>query len=631
MRRTKIISVFFCVFALLICGFTVLSAAADETAFTAGNTIEFGSYPQSRVTDETLSAKLNEEAAALPWQSYGYNVTGGTDFAFYKDVTYESVRYRAVYFTLYRHPEGYGTAVDYGGQSARGYETNTVYWFRYDPISWTVLDPEQGLVIANVILDSQAVNDVSYRETGTSNYYGDPEHLYYLNNYAHSTIRTWLSDTFAQTAFSAEEAGVLREKTLSDATEGMDDYYSKFAFESTQDAVFLLSYAEALNNDWFASRTARVRSGTDYAMAQGLNNLNPASSVYFWFLRSPGQKSEIQCYVSSDGQVDPTCAETGGSDIGICPAAYLSLADYALLGGSTQDEPTPDEPTVSPYENIVLDFADGILTVSGTGALPTVTDLAQTPLAEYAADCKVIVAENGITAVNSDAFAGFNALNTLILNGDITLDGGAFAGNGGLETVICAGTVRTSEAAFPADQSIRFYEPKGALHIGALPEACNVLPYAFEDGTLVVEGDVEMDVYALLDLMTAMSGYSDEIRFVRFHTYVSLDLPFYVYDEAAGRYVNTEDDTLRDVSFSVWFDEAGEWVNVSFNEFCVRAADENVGTFYLVAQTQAGEDIQPTGLALVMQHIQEGFHRVLKWVVGLLNYMFNLLSKFKKK
>lgn len=47
-------------------------------------------------------------------------------------------------------------------QDNNGYYLNTTYFFKYEPLTWTVLDPEEGFVIAEKSIDAQAYENYSY-------------------------------------------------------------------------------------------------------------------------------------------------------------------------------------------------------------------------------------------------------------------------------------------------------------------------------------------------------------------------------------------------------------------------------------------------------------------------------------
>ena len=228
---------------LLYAGLPRFALPAGAAAYQRGDIVAFGRYPQAPVTDEALLAALEATDPAPTWQPIGYSADAASEYAFYRDVDYEGETYRAIYFTQ----------ANSNAQARYGYAANTVYWFRFTPIEWTVLDPDAGLLIANAILDTRPFANTVYNRQ-----YADEENRYYLNNYAHSSIRAWLNGAFTGAAFSAEEAAVLVPREQDNSVSEMEAAISRYACENTNDPVFLLSYAEASNADWFPTDADRV-------------------------------------------------------------------------------------------------------------------------------------------------------------------------------------------------------------------------------------------------------------------------------------------------------------------------------------------------------------------------------------
>ena len=340
----------------------------------------------------------------------------------------------------------------------------------------------------------------------------------------------------------------------------------------------------------------------------------------FWFLRSPDHIPNKQGYIGLAGQVF-SGIDCCSFDVGVCPAVYADLSAYDRLGET-------DDPVPSAYDSLTFSYADGILFVSGTGEIPTADEADPAPFAPYAEECRVIIIGEGIGAVAADAFAGLDGVKKLILNGPISLEANAFAANGSLDTVICASSAELDADAFAADAAISFFEPKAAPHTGTAAKNVNVIPYSFADATLTFEGGAAMDTDGLLELMAVMCGYYEPVRFVCFSSYTSLDAPFYVYNKTAGDYVPAENNTLSGVRFSVKVPGEKDWETVTFNDFCILAQEDALGTFRLVADIETGEDVQDNDYEITEEQPPESvFKRVLKWLVGLLNKLFSIFSK----
>ncbi len=371
----------------------VLIKVPGQPPYITGDIIEYGTYPQSEVKDENTLAALNEKISDDGWVSYGYYSGTNTwddgqmqpgDYMKYQDVVFDGVKYRAVLFSDYRpYATEYACSADYSFQDDNGYLTDTVYWFKFEPIEWRVLDPDDGFVVCNSVIDSQAYNNYIIKNGadgyGYTAYWGDSAQSYYANNYAESSIRTWLNDDFINTAFSALQQENIKETELNN--NAYSESYSLYNSAQTNDKAFLLSYAEATNNaygfDAEASNkdTARRLQGSDYAKCQGLWVYNSSTSDYngnsYWKLRSPGNNSDYSCGVNGVGYVDYSYnAEATGE--GVCPAMRLNELKADPTGAELTDEPTLEMNFFDSWfygEDIEIFFnidsadADGVITV----------------------------------------------------------------------------------------------------------------------------------------------------------------------------------------------------------------------------------------------------------------------------
>lgn len=315
-------------------------AYASGNTYSVGDTISFGSYPQTKVEDEAIIAQLNANAPAWEeWISYGYYA--GTDdygtmvqgdWMRYTDVTYNGSEYRGVKFTQYRPRYTYGeaTAAD---QSANGYETDTVYWFAYEPLMWRVLDPATGFVICESVIDAQPYSNTIYKLN--DEYYNDDEYTNFASDYYTSSIRKWLNEDFFNTAFTNSEQAKFSVTALSN-----EGYYTSIGtpgFESldstgTRDKVFLISYDEIKNtkygfnpNEYGRDEICKVQ-GSDYAKIQGLKVYNSQGSDEngnsLWILRTPGINSHRCCGVYFDGYTN-SLYNVYDTNYGIRPALKL--------------------------------------------------------------------------------------------------------------------------------------------------------------------------------------------------------------------------------------------------------------------------------------------------------------------
>ncbi|MGN0467951.1 MAG: DUF6273 domain-containing protein, partial [Acutalibacteraceae bacterium] len=282
--------------------------------YQTGDVIEFGSYPQSNVTDEALLAELSEQP--LVWVSYNYYSADSDGYAVsgnwmkYADVTYNGNQYRAVRFTKYRPAFTRETNnIKSSYQDENGYYINTTYWFEYEPIKWRVIDSKSGLIMSEVILDSQPYNNSLFGSNKNDNYgygYRDFRRTVYANNYVLSSIRKWLNEDFYNTAFTMSQKLNINTTDLDNSAY---PGYSKYNCESTNDKIFLMSHLELTNraygfstngNESDSARLAKKVS--NYAKCQGYN-YSSSYSGYRWILRSPGIESACVGYVDGFGKI----------------------------------------------------------------------------------------------------------------------------------------------------------------------------------------------------------------------------------------------------------------------------------------------------------------------------------------
>lgn len=302
-----------------------------SAAVKTGDVIEFGSYPQTKVSDSATVKKL--DSAAKNWKSYGYYWGQGSEddgqmraetYMKYSDINVGGVSYRAVTFSVFR-PFSTGRSGLDGEtfQKVNGYNKNTVYYFRYEPLRWRILDASNGLVMCENIIDAQAYN--SYILASGNEHWGDSKKSHYANNYYFSSLRKWLNEDFFNTAFSAADKNNVKSTSLDNSAYSKN--VKRFDSQSSNDKVFLLSYSDVKNKSYgFSSNKERLAKGTDYAKCQGLWVCDEGSAKGYsgWRLRTASNLSVTDCFVFDDGSYDSTDIFAYDTSGGIRPACTLS-------------------------------------------------------------------------------------------------------------------------------------------------------------------------------------------------------------------------------------------------------------------------------------------------------------------
>lgn len=329
-----------------------------------GEYIYFGTYPQSRVEDDTIVSALNERAGGIPTISNTQNWTlfkffddhkNNLGFMWYIDVEYSGEKYRGVYY-IYVHfktsessthkakgtfiPEIYST--DYQAiripennrQNDKGYKDSTVYWFKYEPIKWRILNENGGeaLILSKRILDRQAYNQ---ERKLTIDELPNCE-----DNYEYSDIRAWLNDTFYNTAFNELEKQLIVQRIISGASSiehddndnKQDSENNDIDYANKQDYVFLLSEEDVTTSTYGFDKhnnsydPMRIKEDTDYAKC--LVDFRETDDAYtgngFWWLRAYNYNNTIITrYVSDDGCVEFDLSVR--ADRGVAPAMKIRI------------------------------------------------------------------------------------------------------------------------------------------------------------------------------------------------------------------------------------------------------------------------------------------------------------------
>ena len=296
-----------------------------------GDIISFGSYPQTNVTNETLTTALTELSGTLPtsdnnqaWTSYGYYNKSSTtaNYMWYIDKTYNGEKYRGIYFTEYRaYRVDFATGSTYSQQDDNGYKVNTIYWFKYEPIQWKILSETNGTALIKCIT---AIDGQQYDASAS-------------NNYKDSDIRKWLNETFYELAFDNLQKELIQTVTVDNSLASVNannnaSYYNNgvnsFVCDNTEDKIFLLSANDVSNTaygfkaDLGASDSSRRIGASNYALAQGIFKYSNGCTE--WLLRSPYYLySYKNLYIGESGFA---CKDRDVYRImGVVPTLYIKL------------------------------------------------------------------------------------------------------------------------------------------------------------------------------------------------------------------------------------------------------------------------------------------------------------------
>lgn len=295
--------------------------------------LEMGQYPQSKVTDNSVISDLNVLAGTLPtsinsynWTAYDWYIDSSNTnkFGWYIDVDINEYTYRGVYFTSLRpRSVSSSSSASTSYQDDNGYSASTVYWFKFEPILWRILqDSTDYFVLSDKILDSNQYYHfgvIDAKRTRTD-YQGNSSSGIYDNNYKYSDLRKFLNVDFYESSFTSTQKKAIKTTTVNNASVTTGHPSNSYACENTNDKVFALSYSEVTNSSYgLDSDSKRILSSTDYAKCVGVYNYDTYDSGYWW-LRSPDSSDSIYgCRVYRQGDASSSSSVLSVSS-GIVPA-----------------------------------------------------------------------------------------------------------------------------------------------------------------------------------------------------------------------------------------------------------------------------------------------------------------------
>ena len=272
-------------------------APTSSSPIINGNTVTYGIYPQTVIMDEELVSNLTNDA---------------------KEQTNGWFLYRGEYYAkVSATPKSSSYKFDNGTTISSG----TTYWFKCEPISWTILtdDYVDGdgnhlgyYLLSDVLLDAH--------------YYDDDS-----NNYADSEIRFFLNNDFYNSAFALHYS-YIQTTTVDNSASTTNSDENPYACANTEDKVFLPSYKDYINNSYgFSTSTGstdtRYCKTTDWARARGAYLLSQtgtyAYNSYYW-TRSPRKDGSKYAWIVS--VIDYDYSDVSDTTVSVRPALTINIA-----------------------------------------------------------------------------------------------------------------------------------------------------------------------------------------------------------------------------------------------------------------------------------------------------------------
>lgn len=289
---------------LLCLQFPIITFA--EKSVKNGDIVFFGNYPQTLVNDNKLVKEL--DAVAKKWVSFNYRyyeteqIDGQkvqkevfSDAMQYADFSYNGENYRGINFvypqTLYSTMHWpHETICDKSDK-----EFNYVFYFKYEPIAWIVVDAENGILMSQKSLDQQEFNTNFVKDEKTGNYYLDDSKEKYANDYSESTLRHWLNNNFISVAFTSEQVENLE-----------DNFYDIDEYHLFQNAILSKGYSivdkvAIPSSTEFIDYNNKPITPTDYCLIQGRQEKALITRTAYDSFSSEGKTIRVLGYDNLEG------------------------------------------------------------------------------------------------------------------------------------------------------------------------------------------------------------------------------------------------------------------------------------------------------------------------------------------
>lgn len=220
----------------------------------------------------------------------------------------------------------YGSGFYFNNGSVIQEET---YYFKVEPVKWRILKEENGsaMIMTDVLIDE--VGYAGYRLVGNNYYTTNPDapKNTYANNYQYSSVRKWLNGQFYAQAFTEASKNAIQTTAVDNSGTSMGEPTSPFWSPTTNDKVFLLSYAEVTDRAFgFSGETVmqdeRKLLTSDYSRVSPIT-ANYQTNCAEWMLRSPHSHDLGIWTVNSAGKVDQKYIKEA---LGIAPVVVIAVA-----------------------------------------------------------------------------------------------------------------------------------------------------------------------------------------------------------------------------------------------------------------------------------------------------------------
>ncbi|MBP3708827.1 MAG: hypothetical protein J6I73_00240 [Treponema sp.] len=269
--------------------------------------VKFGEYPQTIKDSSVTVDETKQRASGVPMDTTetieDAKIDGaliycqGSDGAWYYKCTDENA-----YDMDANAKYSDGTKAQKTGERDNDVEP---LWFKVEPIKWQVVtDNYNGT--GKKLLVTEKIHAWGDGFMNTESDRGSVKR----NNYKESKLRSFITaskylkkngidyyenfigrQSFLKTAFTEDEQARIATTNLDNTGVITDGVTNIYACDNTEDKIFLLSYKEVMNPEYFPNSASRAKLPTDFAIAKNLIYADWFSALYW--LRTPDPTSDL--------------------------------------------------------------------------------------------------------------------------------------------------------------------------------------------------------------------------------------------------------------------------------------------------------------------------------------------------
>lgn len=266
-----------------------------------------------------------------------------------------------------------------------------------------------------------------------------------------------------------------------------------------------------------------------------------------------------------------------------------------------------------------INFENGMLSVTGSGEIPSFDEITDYPWSKYASSTTELLL-NGVTSVGANAFSNFKNLKLIIVDGDKTvIDANAFDNCPNIELVATYADLDLDDETL-LNNKVKFFN-KATKTVNR-----NSNNFSFGSKVAQVSGETSLTEEEFMYLVAILYyGFEEDFQKIKFEKLIAEDFTIYKYRKL-DPFLYNETNAVEngEVSILVEIDEEA-YIEFSIREFCDRMVESGEDAEIIFKIATADEDVSfgqsfIDTFAVVFAALKKAIEKVVEAIV---NQWFN--------